>query len=117
MTDPYSEKLFSYGTLQQESVQLANFGRWLTGHADVLSGWRITAIEIKDPTVIGLSGLTVHKILVPGAPGDEVDGVVFEITPAELAAADGYETDAYKRVKVRLRSGTEAWVYVSAASS
>src|SRR5690242_6574688 len=117
MTGPYSEKLFSYGTLQQESVQLANFGRRLKGSPDVVTGWRLTAIEIKDPTVVGLSGLTVHKILMPGKSSDEVDGVVFEITPAELAAADSYETDAYKRVKVQLVSGTEAWVYVSAASS
>ena len=41
--------------------------------------------------------------------------MVFELTPQELAAADGYETDAYKRVKVKLCSGTEAWVYVAAS--
>ena len=111
-----SEKLFSYGTLQQESVQLANFGRRLNGRADVLAGWRLSTVQITDPEVLAQSGLAVHKILVPGKPADEIDGVVFEITPEELKAADGYETDAYKRVKVRLRSGAEAWVYVSANS-
>jgi gamma-glutamylcyclotransferase (GGCT)/AIG2-like uncharacterized protein YtfP len=113
MSDP-SEKLFSYGTLQQESVQLANFGRKLKGRADVVVGWRLAAVQINDPKVLALSGLAVHKIMVPGEPTDEVDGVVFEITPEELKAADGYETGAYKRVKVKLRSGTEAWVYVAA---
>ncbi|HLW73795.1 MAG TPA: gamma-glutamylcyclotransferase family protein [Gammaproteobacteria bacterium] len=114
MADRYSEKLFSYGTLQQETVQLANFGRKLKGRADVVVGWRLASIEINDPMVVGLSGLALHKILVPGEPSDEVDGVVFEISPEELEAADAYETDAYKRVEVRLRSGTEAWVYVAA---
>lgn len=116
MTVLYSEKLFSYGTLQQESVQLANFGRRLRGHADVVTGWRLSTVEIRDPTVLAQSGLAVHKILVPGEPSDEIDGVVFEINPKELATADGYETDAYKRVKVKLKSGMEAWVYVSSSS-
>lgn len=109
-----SEKLFSYGTLQQESVQFANFGRELKGRPDVVTGWRLSTVEIRDPTVLAQSGLAVHRILVPGNPADEVDGVVFEISPKELEAADGYETDAYKRVKVRLKSGVEAWVYVAA---
>ena len=108
-----SEKLFSYGTLQQESVQLANFGRKLQGRADVVVGWRLQAVQITDPKVLALSGLSVHKIMVPGQPFDEVDGVVFEITPEELKAADSYETADYKRVKVKLRSGTETWVYVA----
>lgn|SRR5690242_13140424 len=109
-----TERLFSYGTLQQESVQLANFHRRLKGRPDVLTGWRLSTVEIRDPTVLAQSGLAVHKILVPGSPSNEVDGVVFEISPEELEAADGYETEAYKRVKVKLKSGVEAWVYVAA---
>jgi gamma-glutamylcyclotransferase (GGCT)/AIG2-like uncharacterized protein YtfP len=109
-----TERLFSYGTLQQESVQLANFGRKLKGQADVVTGWRLAAVQITDPKVLTLSGLAVHRIMVPGDPADEVDGVVFEISPQELQAADSYETEDYKRVKVKLRSGTETWVYVAA---
>lgn len=37
----YSEKLFSYGTLQQETVQLSTFGRKLQGTADVLIGYHL----------------------------------------------------------------------------
>ena len=112
-----SERLFSYGTLQQEAVQLANFGRRLQGSADAVVGYRLSSVKITDPAVVAVSGLEVHRILVPGDPKDEVHGVVFDITPAELQTADGYETDAYKRVRVRLRSGTDAWVYVSAAEA
>ena len=109
-----SERLFSYGTLQQESVQLANFGRRLKGQADTVTGWKLSTVEITDPEVVTESGLAVHTIMVPGKSSDEVPGVVFEITPEELKAADGYETDAYKRVKLKLRSGLETWVYVAA---
>jgi len=116
MTKLYTEKLFSYGTLQQESVQLANFGRKLKGDADAVAGWRLSTVEINDPEVVAESGLAVHTIMVPGVAADEVRGVVFEITPAELAAADSYETDDYKRVKLKFRSGIEAWVYISAKS-
>jgi len=110
-----TEKLFSYGTLQQESVQRANFGRKLRGCPDTLVGWRLSSVRITDPKVLAESGLAVHKILVPGEPSEEVNGVVFEVTLAELKAADGYETAAYKRVRVTLHSGTQAWAYVSAA--
>ena len=114
MKNLYTEKLFSYGTLQQESVQLANFGRRLSGKPDAIPGWRLSTVQITDPEVVTESGLAVHTIMVPGKPADEVPGVVFEITPDELKAADGYETDAYKRVKLKLRSGLETWVYVAA---
>lgn len=44
--------LFSYGTLQLEQVQLETFGRLLKGEKDVLSGYKITMLEITDPEVL-----------------------------------------------------------------
>ncbi len=35
------ENLFSYGTLQSESVQLETFGRKLEGEPDTLPGYRL----------------------------------------------------------------------------
>jgi gamma-glutamylcyclotransferase (GGCT)/AIG2-like uncharacterized protein YtfP len=108
-----SERLFSYGTLQQTEVQLGNFGRELVGRPDALPGYALRMIEITDPAVLELSGLAHHPIVShTGDPADSVDGTVFEITPDELAAADGYEVDDYERVEVELASGTIAWVYV-----
>jgi len=109
-----SERLFSYGTLQQETVQLANFGRRLSGTPDAVQGYKMTSVRITDAAVVATSGLAVHRILIPGGPLDTVEGVVFEVSPEELLSADDYEADDYKRVKVKLRSGTEAWVYVAA---
>lgn len=107
--------LFSYGTLQQEGVQLATFGRLLEGRADALPGYATVSLEITDPEVIATSGKKFHTMARPsGNPVDEVPGVVFRITPAELAAADTYEVSDYKRISARLKSGTEAFVYVAA---
>lgn len=107
--------LFSYGTLQDPVVQQANFGRLLEGTADRLSGFAVGEVEITDPEVIAESGLTHHPILRPSDdPADAVDGTVFRITEAELAAADVYEAEDYKRVLVSLTSGLEAWVYIAA---
>ena len=96
------EKLFSYGTLQYESVQLATFGRKLVGSPDILLGYKLQKIKITDPEVIKKSGESEHRILIPsGNIQDQIKGMVFEINSAELQQADDYEVEAYKRVKVK----------------
>ncbi|GIF48920.1 gamma-glutamyl AIG2-like cyclotransferase [Asanoa ferruginea] len=108
--------LFSYGTLRNPAVQRANFGRLLHGRDDALPGYRMTLLEVTDPDVVALSGTARHPVVAPtGDPGDQVPGVVFELTDAELLAADGYEVSDYRRDLLPLASGAEAWVYVSAA--
>ena len=105
--------LFSYGTLQQEDVQFVTFGRLLEGRTDVLSGYATLLFEIRDAEVVKTSGKTHHFMARPsGRAADEVPGVVFRITLAELAAADTYEVADYKRIAVRLKSGLEAFAYV-----
>jgi hypothetical protein len=107
--------LFSYGTLQQEEVQLANFGRRLTGEADVLAGFLLGTVLIADDEVVAKSGSREHPIISPSSsPDDVVVGTAFLLTSDELAAADAYEVPEYKRVEVTLRSGRRAWAYVKA---
>lgn len=106
--------LFSYGTLQDKAVQIANFGRELNGSADAMLGYDQAWVEITDPQVLAASGKTHHPILRPGsAASAPIPGTVFQLTPQELAAADSYEVADYKRVSVALESGIQAWVYVS----
>lgn len=113
--DDRYELLFSYGTLQLERVQLESFGRVLDGHDDAIPGYARTMVEITDPDVLRKSGERFHPIVAAsGNPADEVAGKVFEVTAAELAAADEYEVADYKRVAVRLKSGKQAWVYIQA---
>jgi len=115
MSADESVLLFSYGTLRQENVQRATFGRLLEGQEDALSGYAVVPLKITDPAVIATSGAAVHTIARPtGNASDVIPGTVFRITPAELAAADSYEVDACTRVEVTLKSGAKAFAYVSA---
>jgi gamma-glutamylcyclotransferase (GGCT)/AIG2-like uncharacterized protein YtfP len=110
-----SQLLFSYGTLGQRDVQRATFGRELQGYVDAIIGYDLDYVTITDPHVIATSGSDRHPILRPtDRPGAHVDGTVFTISDAELAAADEYEVDDYRRISVPLRSGPRAWVYVFA---
>ncbi len=108
-----SERLFSYGTLQLPAVQQANFGRLLEGTPDTLIGYLLDKLEITDEEVIAESGERFHWIAVKtGLAEDRVPGVVFLITPEELAAADLYEAEDYARVEETFESGAKAWIYV-----
>lgn len=111
--------LFSYGTLQHEQVQLATFGRRLHGEADELPRFEPATVRIEDPQVVAASGATHYANAgFTGRADSRVSGTIFEITDAELAAADQYERPAgYTRIAVRLASGRQAWVYVEARSA
>ena len=110
-----SERLFSYGTLQLEPVQLATFGRRLAGAPDALPGYERAWLEVADAGVVSTSGMTRHPIArYTGRADDLVEGMVFDLTPDELAQADRYEVADYRRIAVTLRSGLHAWVYVDA---
>ena len=112
-------RLFSYGTLQQENVQLATFGRLLHGQKDELAQFERSLAKIEDPQVVAISGQTHHaNVTFNGRSDSRVSGLVFEVTDAELAAADRYEAiAAYKRAEVVLASGKQAWVFVDARAA
>jgi gamma-glutamylcyclotransferase (GGCT)/AIG2-like uncharacterized protein YtfP len=107
-------RLFSYGTLQDETVQVATFGRRLQGKADALPGYRVTTIVIENPDFIARSGTAHHRNLEhTGTAADLVAGTALEVTEQELEQADAYEAAAgYERVDVVLSSGSRAWVYL-----
>ncbi len=109
------EHLFSYGTLQLEAVQLATFGRRLAGKADRLNGFRLERLAIRSDAVVATSGQAHHPIAVwTGRQEDGIDGTVLAVTAEELARADAYEVDDYRRDRVMLASGGMAWAYVDA---
>jgi len=111
--------IFSYGTLQEDRVQLATFGRLLQGRPDALVGFATAAVPIDDPRLVATSGRTHHaNVIFDGKNDSRVNGMVFEITDDELAATDRYEqTAAYTRIAATLASGAKAWVYVDARSA
>jgi gamma-glutamylcyclotransferase (GGCT)/AIG2-like uncharacterized protein YtfP len=100
-------------------MQRATFGRLLQGQSDELLGFEPSLVRIEDPHVVATSGKTHHaNVTFNGRNDSRVRGTVFEITDAELAAADQYEQRAaYTRVAAMLASGKKAWVYVDARSA
>lgn len=111
--------LFSYGTLQNETVQLSTFGRSFHGQRDELPRYEPSLVKIDDPKIAAEMGLTHYaNVRFTGRAEDRVSGTAFEVTDAELAAADAYEEDAaYDRIPVVLASGRESWVYVRTPAS
>jgi gamma-glutamylcyclotransferase (GGCT)/AIG2-like uncharacterized protein YtfP len=109
--------LFSYGTLQLETAQISAFGRTLSGQPDELPGCEPSSVRIEDPKAAADLGRTHYaNVTFNGRKDSRVSGTVYEITDAELAAADRYEEDAaYRRIAAVLASGKQAWVYVHRA--
>ncbi len=108
-----TENLFSYGTLQLADVQLETFGRKLEGQPDALSEYKLVMITITDEAFVVKSGIAEHRNLeFTGNASDVVEGAVLHITQNELEQADAYEPEGYRRVRVQLRSGASAWIFV-----
>jgi hypothetical protein len=107
------EYLFSYGALQKEKLQLDLFGRILEGSNDVLRGYKVSTIEIKDETFLSRGEGRYQKTLIISDDSHVVNGTALEITNEELLVADKYEPENYQRINVMLESGKEAWIYVA----
>lgn len=116
MTPENTERLFAYGTLQTETVQISLFGRRLEGKPDALTGYRLIMIEVQDQNFVVHSGAVQRNVQYTGNAADVVEGSVLTITKKDLERADAYEPAEYERVQVRLRSGSDAWVYLSLTS-
>ena len=64
--------------------------------------------------MIAASGTNRHPVVHPtGDALDQVPGTVLTLTTVELAAADLYEVDDYRRTSVQLTSGNRSWVYLA----
>jgi gamma-glutamylcyclotransferase (GGCT)/AIG2-like uncharacterized protein YtfP len=96
------EQLFVYGTLKDPYIQKKVFGKVVPGVSDSLEGYAFSEIKIVDET---------YPILVKKT-GSVIEGLVISVTQEELKLIDAYETKAYQRKKVVLKSGRGAWVYL-----
>jgi hypothetical protein len=109
------EYLFSYGTLQDDRIQLELFNRLLKGRRDALNGYRLSTIENRDAAAVAGGEEKFHRIAIfSNNSRDRVEGTVLEVTDEELLLADQYEPVDYIRVSVVLASGTQAWIYAAA---
>lgn len=94
--------VFTYGTLQDKTVQLGVFSRLLTGMEDTLSTYRIATEKVANryPTLEHTKN-----------EEDTIIGKVYTLSPEELEKADAYEGEAYERIEIALTSGKKAWAY------
>lgn len=108
------ELVFSYGTLQRDEVQMELFGRVLKGTKDTLNEYKISPIEITDPLFLARGEAAAQNVAVyTGKASDSINGMVFEVTTAELMQADSYEPSGFRRISVRLASGRYSWLYTA----
>ena len=102
------EHLFSYGTLRSKQIQMQLFNKVLTGTKDQLLGHKLKSLQIEEEF-----GMADYVVAVPTSEAsDPIHGIVFNILATDLAKVDIFESNAYKRVQVTLKSGTVAWVYI-----
>ena len=87
-------------------MQQSLFGRHMIMHEDELVGFELGSVQ---------HGPETHSIVKEtGDAEHRVKGMVLEMTDRELAVADEYEPEEYKRISTVLASGQEVWVYTDA---
>lgn len=102
------EKLFSYGSLRSKQIQIQLFNKVLTGTKDQLLGHKLKSLQIEEEF-----GMADYVVAIPTeGTSDPIHGVVYNISSSDLAKVDTFESNAYKRVQVTLKSGTVAWIYI-----
>ncbi|MBR2512790.1 MAG: gamma-glutamylcyclotransferase [Halomonas sp.] len=91
-----SHQVFVYGTLRYAPV------RWVVMRA---SG---------NPRQAVLEGFERNNLDLAPNKNERVEGLLLEVTPAQLARLDRYERLGirYERIKQTLADGSTAWVYV-----
>lgn len=105
--------LFSYGAFQERTVQLITFGRPVRMERDLLP--RHTVDYAAAPDVRSFEShapVSIPVVRPTGNPLDKVLGQVLWLSEDELDAADEYNAEGYRRVRVILGSGRHAWVYL-----
>ncbi|MFT5736135.1 MAG: gamma-glutamylcyclotransferase (GGCT)/AIG2-like uncharacterized protein YtfP [Maribacter sp.] len=102
-----THQLFTYGTLQEEAVQLEVFSRLLSGIQDTLINYKIAVQKVANryPTLEYTNNME-----------DKITGNMYTLSPEELEKADTYEGEAYERIKITLVSGNKAWAYQAKTS-
>lgn len=93
------ENLFIYGTLHDPDVQMRLLGRTVTGIPTVLLNYTRN-IDLFPPYPVAIAD-----------EEESINGWLLHITQEELLKLDEYEGENYIRIRVKLETGMQAWVY------
>ena len=94
-------QIFVYGTLKDFATRVSVLGHEVPHHLDSLSNY-----EIK-PHSVFLIYPTIEK-----CEGKGVDGCLLKVKDDEIPKLDRYESGLYKKIEVKLDSGTIAFAYI-----
>lgn len=97
--------LFVYGTLRLPHMRQKVINRAVVAQPDSLLGFSRQHLQVNSAT---------YYVADPDPTG-QIDGkLITNLSSADLALLDNYETAAYQRKMLKLASGTWAWVYCRA---
>ena len=96
-------RLFIYGTLRDCAVQERQLGRVFKMTPDILDGYALSHHIIEGDE---------FPVLDSDSSASVAGETIGPLTENDFVKLDEWETDAYQRIAVRLRSGVAAWVYV-----
>lgn len=96
-------KIFSYGTLWKEDVQIREFGTKfkIDPDLDYVSGWDLITLRINDE---------VYKVMIEGK--STISGAIVHVPTDLIDQVDRYEGEEYKRIEITTLSGEKCQVYV-----
>jgi gamma-glutamylcyclotransferase (GGCT)/AIG2-like uncharacterized protein YtfP len=94
--------LFIYGTLEDPAIQEKIFGKIIPSADDELLGYKRVQVNIGKKEYWKIAKEKYSS----------VKGKLIEVTADELKDADTYETGAFRRERLLLRSKKKAWVYM-----
>ena len=98
-------KIFSYGTLWDENIQLEHFGQKFDVDPDIdyMSGWDIIKVKMYGE---------YFKVAVVGDNSSVVMGAIVNIPDELIDKVDEYEGNEYKRISVKTMTGNDCQMYV-----
>lgn len=98
-------KIFSYGTLWDENIQLSQFGQKFDVDSDLdyISGWDIIRVKIYGE---------YHKVAIEGDKSLTIMGAIVYIPDDLIDKVDEYEGKEYKRISIKTLTGNECQMYV-----
>jgi len=98
------ESVFVYGNLMDDNVQRLAFGRKVEFVYDVLFDY------IKQDVVMGRN----RTFTIIPKRGFSVNGAILYLNPEEVSFIEQKQGSQFKKIKVKLNSGKEAWTYAYA---
>jgi gamma-glutamylcyclotransferase (GGCT)/AIG2-like uncharacterized protein YtfP len=92
--------IFVYGTLLDDTVRGRVLGKDIKGKSDTLEDYMLDTHSI----------LTTYPTITPLDKG-VVNGKYFNVNEEDIKKLDRYESEYYKKIEIKLKSGIKSLVY------